>query len=429
MHHFSYIGDVHTAPPSPGSVRIPSSCRRARRRGPRSIEALARRSLRATGPAPGAACGQSRAYAPECTISSSSFLQSFNVSPSISIAGNSSNISGGCTISLIHINIRGFISHQAQLTTILQTKKPDLVALNETFLDPSVSSINMHGYDVVSRLDRRNLSGWGDILLLAKSTMFQQVVHVGDSDTAERSWHVFHSMQGPILLGIWYRPPCRNEVATIHSLSDEIDKFGSSCIGRIIVGDINVHHIPWLRHSNGSSLEGETLYSTTVALGLKQLVRPPTRNIYLWDLLLTDLDDRAKVTVCDGISDHNILDITLLLGMPTVAPLRRKVLLYNSARWKPFASFLNSHNWSDILHGSSCPASSLHDIITEGIRQFIPSKWITETKGEHPWFNEQCRNLVRIRDQALGSPDFLRLRDECSAGILREYYVPLSRAH
>ena len=41
---------------------------------------------------------------------------------------------------------------------------------------------------------------------------------VGDSAAAERSWHVVHSNRGPLLLGLWYRPPARGREGLISEL-------------------------------------------------------------------------------------------------------------------------------------------------------------------------------------------------------------------
>ena len=59
-------------------------------------------------------------------------------------------------------------------------------------------TIVLEGYSVVSRLDRRDNSGWGGIALFAKNGYEQCIVHVGDSEVAERSWHILHTDRGPV---------------------------------------------------------------------------------------------------------------------------------------------------------------------------------------------------------------------------------------
>ena len=54
-------------------------------------------------------------------------------------------------------------------------------------------------------------------------------------------------------------------------------------IGSIVVGDINIWHKKWLKHSPADTLEGERLHSICKVHGLKQLVSEPTRGLNLLD--------------------------------------------------------------------------------------------------------------------------------------------------
>ena len=89
-------------------------------------------------------------------------------------------------------------------------------------------------------------------MVYAKAGFEHAIVHVGDSDVAERSWHIIHSNRGPILFGAWYKPPMQGETASIDSLDAEVSKFGSEVLGTILVGDMNVHEAGWLRFSDGT---------------------------------------------------------------------------------------------------------------------------------------------------------------------------------
>jgi len=61
-------------------------------------------------------------------------------------------------LKILHINIRGFLSHHSELFAYLSLlpSLPSLLSLNETWLDKSVGSITVPGYTLVSRLDRRD---------------------------------------------------------------------------------------------------------------------------------------------------------------------------------------------------------------------------------------------------------------------------------
>ena len=112
-----------------------------------------------------------------------------------------------------------------------------------------------------------------------------RIVHVGDSVNNEQSWHVLHTDLGPILLGLWYCPPCYSEIESIQNFDNETPSWSSNVIGTIIFGDMNVHHKAWLEHSNGCTPEGRELFKVCAKHGLHQLVQHPTRDKYLLDLL------------------------------------------------------------------------------------------------------------------------------------------------
>jgi hypothetical protein len=169
----------------------PSASQRARRRGPRSLHAISQRRLRAEKnsrrrqPLGGGSC------------------QSEPELPSLDIC-----------LWIMHLNLHGFVSHQAELQhRIAQSGFPDLVGITESFLDKSISTAALIGYTLISRLDRRDGRQGGGIALFANVSIANNIVHIADSPLSERSWHILHTHQGPLLVGLWYRPPCYNTVS------------------------------------------------------------------------------------------------------------------------------------------------------------------------------------------------------------------------
>ena len=176
----------------------------------------------------------------------------------------------------LHLNMHGFLSHLPELTAHLKILNyPCFIGITETFIDASIKTINIQGYELVSRLDRRSGKSGGGIAFFARSDVAPAIVHVGDSEIHERSWHVLHSDQGPILIGLWYRPPHYKEGASIDSLKPELAKYGAAVINTILVGDMNVHHNSWLCFSTSTTPAGRHLHKVCNELGLIQCVRSP----------------------------------------------------------------------------------------------------------------------------------------------------------
>ena len=68
------------------------------------------------------------------------------------------------SITIPLLNSRGFITHAAEATALIREMevKPMLVIFNETFLTRAVGEVELEGYAVVARGDRRGQWGGGE---------------------------------------------------------------------------------------------------------------------------------------------------------------------------------------------------------------------------------------------------------------------------
>ena len=240
------------------------------------------------------------------------------------------------------------MSHSAELVaTIEELGFPTFVCLNETLLpgERAMPTIVLEGHSVVSRLDRRDNSGWGGIALFAKIG-YKQCMHVGDRDVIERSWHILHKDRGPMAVALWYRRPDPGEVTSIKSLELEFQRFAADTVGTILLGDVNVHEPTWLRYSDGTTPEGRELHGCCSERGLQQYVREPTRGEYLLDLAISDLGPLMRVKIVAGIADHSGVLCAVACPVPEAVTVQRVVLLYRRAKWKELRRAIANHNWA-----------------------------------------------------------------------------------
>jgi hypothetical protein len=112
----------------------------------------------------------------------------------------------------LHVNIRGFISNNAELVASLRPMKvkPTVMGLTETFLDDSVKEVSLEGYTLISRRDRCEGDDdrkCGGVAVFALTQQADSITEVSKSATSERVWVIVHSDMGPLLVVIWYRPP------------------------------------------------------------------------------------------------------------------------------------------------------------------------------------------------------------------------------
>ena len=264
-------------------------------------------------------------------------------------------------------------------------------------------------------------------MLFARSDIAQQVAHIGDSLAHERSWHVLHSNRGPILLGLWYRPPAQGEVQSIMDLEGELGEFSADTIGVAVFGDINVHHKPWLEYSRSITREGKSLFDVCCRCGLVECVRAPTRGAYLLDLFLADLPSDVCSVVLPGISDHNLVFSRLDAQIPAALTVQRECFVFTQADWQSLNIALLKTNWAFVCSlPPSIAAEKLTDTILEKAKAHIPFQTKQVPRGCHPWINEKCRQLIADKIAAYGTPSYERKRDLCSQGLYNSYSQFLS---
>ena len=192
----------------------------------------------------------------------------------------------------------------------------------------------LEGYSISVRMDRETDQG-GGVLVPTKDKHNLNVTHTLQSEAAERVWCVVHTDFGPVSVATLYRPPRPGEVETIRALREEWLSQRSSCVEGVVLGDLNVHSIRWLRHSSRETAEGTQLAGLCDDLGIKQMVREPTRGRHLLDLALTDMEG-LQVRVVPGISGHQIVTTRLRMPVPTSTVISRTVWDYNRGDWDSF---------------------------------------------------------------------------------------------
>ena len=151
--------------------------------------------------------------------------------------------------------------------------------ITETWLDESTEVVNIPGYRSIARRDRRTKKKGGGVDIFVRED-YRDAGCLAISETSERSWVTVHTLTGPVLIGAWYRPPDESS-SEIKTLAEELAKYMPGHIGTFLFCDANIHHKRWLRFSNGNTSLGQELQDICDSLGLKQMVREPTRKLNL----------------------------------------------------------------------------------------------------------------------------------------------------
>ena len=159
--------------------------------------------------------------------------------------------------------------------------------------------------------------------------------------------------------------------------------------------------------------------STCDFFGMFQAVREPTRNEYLLDLVLSNIQG-ISVKVMPYIADHKGLLCRLPFREILENSVVREVWDFNSAEWKELRLALDAFDWGGLSKGTAEDALTFfHEVLWQHLVKFIPRRKIVEVKSSHPWLNERTKRAISKKNDAEGSPAYQARCEKC-AQILKE---------
>ena len=325
---------------------------------------------------------------------------------------------------MLHLNMRGYVSHIAEVTALIRDlpAKPFLVSLNETFLSEAIEQVKLEGYQVLARRDRKERWG-GGVLVFVLDEYFPRVTLLDVSEEAEGIWAVVHSDRGPFLACCWYRPPDPGNTKSIESFEKEYMLHKVGALGTFVLGDLNVHSKRWLVHSARESAEGQLMAETSRRLGLRQLVRQPTRDKYLLDIVPTDVPD-CKASTHAAVADHKSVVTTVSFKVPETASHTREMLNFRDADWERLNTEIAEADWNFLR--DSQPSKGA-EMLTEKLlciaERSIPKKQVSVKKSTHPWLSTECEEAVRRKHNAQGTDTEREMAQECSAVLMQHHYA------
>ena len=221
------------------------------------------------------------------------------------------------------------------------------------------------------------------------------------------------------MIGNWYRPG-----STVHdglsALYAETAEYFSQVSGIVLMGDLNIHHQRWLRHSNANTSIGAEMKCYCDFHGMFQLVKEPTRNEYLLDLAITDMMG-SSAKVLPKIADHQAVLVKLPVAGVTDVAITREVWELKKAKWKELEEELENADWEPLRHGTAEHALNYFmEILWLCLIKYIPRKVVTRTRSSHPWLNSRCREAINRKNNSEGTEFFSTASAACTQILLEE---------
>ncbi len=146
-----------------------------------------------------------------------------------------------------------------------------------------------------------------------------------------------------------YSPPRIGTVET-GRLCDVLTQFTDCPHQVIILGDFNIPEIDWTMQCRPKGTSAQTFLDFIVTEGLQQLVKYPTRQDKILDLVLcTELSAVYAVQVIEpfGTSDHSSLQITVPWTDLTLEPTTYRNFCH--ANWTAIREYLGSLDWAHLI--------------------------------------------------------------------------------
>ena len=209
---------------------------------------------------------------------------------------------------IAHLNCRSLLSNLDDVLLFIQTHKVDVMTLSETWLDNTITDLEVcpDGYDLLIFRRDRNRRGGGVAVLLSRHVRYKICPDISENNVESLWIQLFPNTKRAVLLCCVYRSP--SDYHFYDHLLVECEKgllnYGDKLI---VVGDLNSNV------SLVSSQQTKFLFSFMKHFHLHELLQSPTRvtattSSHL-DLILTNIPDYFQNTIAVpfGGSDHHIV--------------------------------------------------------------------------------------------------------------------------
>ena len=348
------------------------------------------------------------------------------------------------------INVNGIRSKKLELLAYLDFHQPQIVAIQETKIDSSISTSELFPETCPYNVYRkdRNSKG-GDVMLLIHKDISHMPITELENDS-ESVWVKVFTNKTSHFVASWYQPPDRN----LAELTSEIDLLRSQlqkikCMHKgnkppsvHVLGDFNFGDIVWPDRLNksGSPLspsEGEILIEIMNDYGLEQLVHFPTRERNTLDLIITSLPGQfVDIHSPDRLSDHDIVSGTLKVVIAPIKKPKRKVYRYQKGDYESMRKDTLNFAKEKYFNGHSDTRSVqknfnlITSFIQDSADKHIPSK-TSRSVSSVPWITPEIRRKIRKKNEThakakrTGSAEirskFETLRREIKADIRKQH--------
>ena len=298
---------------------------------------------------------------------------------------------------IVHWNCRGLKPNYNEILLLLSLLKPSVFCLQETFLKQE-DNINFKGFNLYNYIYTAGQKPSGGSSILVHSSYPQREIKLS---TDLQAVAVSVSLEKEITICSLYIPP--NFTLHPQHLNSLLEQLPSPYL---LVGDFNGHNMLWGCSKN--NVRGEIIENFIEANDLCLMndkshtyLHPATGTFSSLDLslchpsLILDFD----WYVCDDQHGSDHFPVVIEDINPSTEDHNPKWKL-NKANWEQFHLLCEQDLSMDNFNNSSDLVTDFTSSLMKISDKCIP-KTSTNPKKSNPWYNNDCKNAVRQRKQAL----------------------------
>jgi len=337
--------------------------------------------------------------------------QNVSASPNTHCVSNAKT-SRTTKIKAMSLNINGLRSKNITLLAEIETRKLDLVFLQETKIDSDMFSSEFFSNDFDIFRKDRNKFGGGVLIAIRKNLKAISCEFL--TCDLEMIWiKILSTSNEPIYLGCCYRPPGPDgdfSVKLQDCLSKIFSKHPNIPPKIILVGDFNFPNILWNEISVfPSPISGGNFIETLDCFSLEQEIHESTRysqnTANTLDLLISNYSDNlSDIKVCEPLSDHCMITFNISGNKQNGNLNRRKICLYNKANFnlirqniENFGNTFNEVKTRQTVEENWC---MFRDFIHKLVNDCIPVKYVKSFKKS--WLTRSQKSLINKRNRLAG---------------------------
>ena len=225
----------------------------------------------------------------------------------------------------------------------------------------------------------------------------------------------------------FYRPPKDAQGFQLDELDQALSKLGNKINTQnvIIMGDFNLPNIDWGNHaikpnSGYSTIAANKLLTIMEEHGLTQHVRIPTptqgNSSNILDLVLTNRPDLIKkLSVVDGVADHNSIVIDINILPKRKCRPKRKMFLRNKADNASILKHLDNFKHEYSVLNDNMSVNDRWNIVTSKVTDIINTcvpHCFTSSRHNLPWFTKNLKKLCKRKQRLYNKAKKTRNQDD-----------------